>query len=168
MGCASHCSPFTIGPGAELRSLISAGNMAEPREPKQPLQAPTPAPLPPASATLCQPQSCPCSQRPHPVLAGGCRATGVVLLPTSVITPQSSLEATGMARCRTSSSNVLRCLADPLQVPNQLLAAKSYPGGSQKMFFFPLKMRQWGTWSLPRSKPISQYSSGRRKQELGL
>lgn len=78
------------------------------------------------------------------MLAGGCRATGLVLVPMAVITPQSSLEATGMARCGTRSSNGLRCLADPLQVPNQLLVAKSCPGGSKKMFFVPSKNEAMG------------------------
>lgn len=86
-------------------------------------------------------------------------------IPGSVIKSQSVLAATGTACCGTSSSDRLRRFTEPLQVPNQLLAAKSCPGGSQKMVFSPLKIRQWDTPSLPRSKPVHQHHGGGRKPE---
>lgn len=166
LGCASHHSPSATGPGAKPRQFDLCRKHC--RAPGGRAAAPGTHASSSAPSFLCQPQSCPRSRRPHPGLAGGCRATRAVPVPVSVITAQPTLVVAGTAHCGTNSSNGLRHLTELLQVSNQLLVAESCPGASQKMGFFPLKIRQWDTWSLPRSKRISHHCGGRRKSELGF
>ena len=169
LGCACHRSLSATGPGAEPRHFALC------RKHHQALggQAATPGTHGGSSAPsfrCAMPALVLPTQPAATSWAGwGLGATGAVLVPASVIAPQSAWAAVGMAHCGTSSSNGLRHLTGPLQVPNQLLVAQSCPGGSQKMEFFPLRIRQWDTRPLSRtSKPISQCCGGRGKPEPGF